>query len=102
MQKGDYVMGKNFRETLNAQMKNPEFKEEWDALEPEYQIIKAMLNSRIEKSLTQQQLSEITGIPQADISRLENGNANPSLRTLQRLADGMGMKLKLEFVPANR
>ena len=82
--------------------KNPEFKEEWDALEPEYQIIKAMLNSRIEKSLTQQQLSEITGIPQADISRLENGNANPSLRTLQRLAEGMGMKLKLEFVPANR
>ena len=61
-----------------------------------------MLNSRIEKSLTQQQLSEITGIPQADISRLENGNANPSLRTLQRLAEGMGMKLKLEFVPANR
>lgn len=95
-------MGKNFRETLNEQMKNPEFKEEWDALEPEYQIIKAMLNSRIEKSLTQQQLSEITGIPQADISRLENGNANPSLRTLQRLAEGMGMKLKLEFVPANR
>lgn len=95
-------MGKKFRETLNAQMKNPEFKEEWDALEPEYQIIKAMLNSRIEKSLTQQQLSEITGIPQADISRLENGNANPSLRTLQRLAEGMGMKLKLEFVPANR
>ena len=102
MQKGDYVMGKNFRETLNEQMKNPEFKEEWDASEPEYQIIKAMLNSRIEKSLTQQQLSEITGIPQADISRLENGNANPSLRTLQRLAEGMGMKLKLEFVPANR
>ena len=95
-------MGKNFRETLNEQMKNPEFKEEWDALKPEYQIIKAMLNSRIEKSLTQQQLSEITGIPQADISRLENGNANPSLRTLQRLAEGMGMKLKLEFVPANR
>lgn len=102
MQKGALVMGKNFRETWNERMKDPEFKKEWDALEPEYQIIKAMLNSRAEKSLTQQQLSQITGIPQADISRLENGNANPSLRTLQRLADGMGMKLKLEFVPVNR
>ena len=91
-------MGKNFRETLDGQMKNPEFKEEWDALEPEYQIIKAMLSSRAEKSLTQKQLADITGIPQADISRLENGNANPSLRTLRRLADGLGMKLKLEFV----
>ncbi|MGN1137956.1 MAG: helix-turn-helix domain-containing protein [Ruminococcus sp.] len=95
-------MGKNFRETLNEQLKNPEFKKEWDALEPEYQIIKAMLDTRKKKSMTQKQLADITGIPQADISRLENGNANPSLRTLQRLADGMGMKLKLEFVPANR
>ena len=95
-------MGKNFRETLNEQLKNPEFKKEWDALEPEYQIIKAMLDTRNEKAMTQKQLADITGIPQADISRLENGNANPSLRTLQRLADGMGMKLKLEFVPENR
>lgn len=95
-------MGKNFRETLNEQLKNPEFKKEWDALEPEYQIIKAMLDTRNEKAITQKQLADITGIPQADISRLENGNANPSLRTLQRLADGMGMKLKLEFVPVNR
>lgn len=94
-------MGKNFRESLNEQLKNPEFKKEWDALEPEYQIIKAMLDTRNEKSMTQKQLSEITGIPQADISRLENGNANPSLKTLQRLAEGMGMKLKLEFVPTN-
>ena len=95
-------MGRNFRETLNEQLKNPEFKKEWDALEPEYQIIKAMLDTRNEKAMTQKQLADITGIPQADISRLENGNANPSLRTLQRLAEGMGMKLKLEFVPANR
>ena len=95
-------MSKNFRETLNKQLKNPEFKKEWDALEPEYQIIKAMLDTRNEKEMTQKQLADITGIPQADISRLENGNANPSLRTLQKLADGMGMRLKLEFVPVNR
>ena len=34
-----------------------------------------------------------------DISRLESGTANPSLRTLKRLAAGMGMALKLEFIP---
>ena len=94
-------MGKNFRETFNERLENPAFKKEWDALEPEYQIIKAMLDARNEKSLTQKQLSDITGIPQADISRLENGNANPSIKTLQRLADAMDMKLKLEFVPKN-
>lgn len=95
-------MGKNFRETLNEQLKDPEFKKEWDALEPEYQIIKAMLEAREEQGVTQKQLANITGIPQADISRLENGNANPSLKTLKRLAEGMGMKLKLEFVQVNR
>ncbi|MBP3292132.1 MAG: helix-turn-helix transcriptional regulator [Clostridia bacterium] len=92
-------MGKNFRETLNEQMKNPEFKAEWDATEAEYQIIKSMLEARRRKAITQSQLSEITGIAQADISRIENGNANPSIQTLQRLAAGLGMRLKVEFVP---
>lgn len=92
-------MGKNFRETLNEQMKIPEFRKEWDALEPERQITRAMLEGRQVNHLTQEQLAEVTGINQANISRLENGTANPSLRTLKRLAAGMGMELKLEFVP---
>ena len=92
-------MGKNFRETLNEQLRDPEFKTEWDALEPERQIIRAMLEGRERADLTQQELAEATGITQADISRLENGTANPSLRTLKRLASGMGMRLKVDFVP---
>lgn len=92
-------MGKNFRETLNEQLKDPEFREEWEALEPERQIIRAIIDGREANDLTQKQLAEATGITQADISRLENGTANPSLRTLKRLASGMGMQLKIEFVP---
>ena len=57
-----------------------------------------MIDARKESGLTQKELSERTGIAQSDISKLERGNANPSLRTLQRLAEGMGMKLKIEFV----
>lgn len=92
-------MGKNFRETLDEQMKDPEFRDEWEALEPERQIIRAMIEGRERSDLTQQQLAEITGIQQSDISRLENGTGNPSLCTLKRLAAGMGMRLKLEFIP---
>lgn len=92
-------MGKNFRETLNNEMKNPAFVKEWNELEPEYQIIRAMLNTRKEKNLTQSDLARITGIAQADISKLETGNGNPSIKTLQRLASGMGMAVKIEFVP---
>ena len=73
-------------------------KKEYDALEPEFSIIQAMINARKDSGMTQKELSEKTGINQADISKLENGTANPSLRTLRRLADGMGMVLKLEFV----
>ena len=45
------------------------------------------------------QLSEKTGIAQGNISKIESGEANPSLKTLKRLTVGMGMKLKLEFLP---
>lgn len=92
-------MGKNFRETLDEQMKDPEFQAEWKAMEPERQIIRAILEGREARALTQKQLAEVTGITQADISRLENGTANPSLRTLKRLAAGLGMDLKVEFRP---
>ena len=90
----------NFDEFLTEQMKKPEFRKEWEALQPEYAIVKAMIDARNKTGMTQKELAEKTGITQADISRLENGNANPSLKTLQRLAEGMGMILKLEFVPA--
>ncbi len=95
-------MGKNFRETLDEQMKDPEFRTEWEALEPERQIIHAIIEGRVANDLSQKQLADATGITQADISRLENGTGNPSLRTLKRLAAGMGMQLKIEFVPASR
>ena len=95
-------MERSFRESLNEQLKDPEFKEEWDALEPEFQVIRAILNARHEKNITQKELAELTGIAQADISRMENGNANPSLQTLKRLAAGLGMAVKVDFVPLSK
>mgnify|MGYP004675768787 CR=1 FL=1 len=92
----------DFEKYLAEQMKDPAFKAEYDALEPEFSIIQAMIDARKASGLTQHQLAEKTGIAQADISKLENGSANPSLRTLRRLAAGMGMQLKLEFVPATK
>mgnify|MGYP001320241280 FL=1 len=92
-------MGKNFRDTLNERMNDPAFLAEWNAQEPERQIMRAIAEGREERDMTQKQLAEATGITQADISRSESGTANPSLRTLKRLTAGMGMALKVEFVP---
>ncbi len=47
--------------------------------------------------ITQKQLAEKTGIYQADISKIERGLGNPSLNTMKRLADGLGMDLKIFF-----
>lgn len=88
-----------FNDFLNEQMKNPEFKAEYDALAPEFAIIQAIIDARKASGLTQKELSEKTGIAQSDISKLENGSANPSIKTLQRLAAGMGMTVKIEFKP---
>ncbi|MCI7803616.1 MAG: helix-turn-helix domain-containing protein [Oscillospiraceae bacterium] len=89
----------NFNDFLNEQLQDKELKAEYDALEPEFAIIQAMIDARKSKGITQKELSERTGIAQGDISKLENGNANPSIKTLQRLASAMGMSLKIEFVP---
>lgn len=88
-----------FTDFLNEQLKNPKIKAEYDALEPEFNIIQAMIDARKTQNITQKQLAERTGIAQADISKLETGNANPTLKMLQRLAAGMEMSVKVEFVP---
>ncbi|RGG40961.1 XRE family transcriptional regulator [Ruminococcus sp. AM29-19LB] len=88
-----------FRDLLNEQLKDPEFKKEWDDIQPEMDVIRAIIDNRIAQNLTQKELAERTGINQADISKIENGTRNPSLKMLKRLAAGMGMALKIEFVP---
>ena len=88
-----------FRESLEEELKNPEVRAEYEALEPEYQVIRAMIRAREEQKISQRQLSERTGIAQADISRIETGNGNPTLKTLQKIAEGLGMKLELVFTP---
>ena len=79
-------------------LEDPAVKAEYDALQPEYDIIQAMIDARNQKGLTQRELSERTGITQADISRIESGTRNPSLSMVKRLANGLGMRLKLEFI----
>ena len=92
-------MGTSFDDFLEEQLKDPEIRAEDEALQPERAIIQAMIDARRRVGLTQKELSARTGIAQADISKMEKGSANPSIRTLQRLAAGMGMMLRIEFCP---
>ena len=91
-------MSKTVHDTIAGQLADPEFRSEWEALEPEYQIVNALLTAREEAGISQTKLSELTGIAQPDISRIEKGRANPSVRTLERLAKGLGKRLVIAFV----
>ncbi|SFS73345.1 Helix-turn-helix [Succinivibrio dextrinosolvens] len=91
-------MSIKFDDFLAEQLKDPNLKKEYDVLEPEYTMIKSIILARKEKGLTQKELSELTGITQADLSKIENGNANPSIRTLKKLAAGLGKRLQVSLV----
>ncbi len=93
---------KTFNEMLEKQLQDDAFKKEYEAIQPEMDVIRALVDARVSQNLTQKELAERTGINQADISKIENGTRNPSLNLLKRLADGMDMVLKIEFVPKQK
>jgi DNA-binding XRE family transcriptional regulator len=88
-----------FREHLDELLQNPSFSEHYFEVEAEYEIQKALIEARLSKKLTQQALASLSGIDQANLSRIEKGIANPSLQTLQRLAKALDMHIELKFIP---
>lgn len=92
-------MKSDLKELTAELMQDQEFREEYESLQPEMNIMRAMMDARIRAGMTQMELSKKSGISQADISRLENGSRNPSLALLKRLAAAMDTTLKIEFVP---
>ena len=89
----------DLQELKNELMADEDFRQEYEAIQPELNITRAIMDARIRAGITQTQLSKRSGISQADISRLENGNRNPSLNLLKRLATAMDSTLRIEFIP---
>lgn len=87
-----------FQDIKKKYMQDPDFRQEYEALQPEMDVIRALVDARIKQNLTQAQLAERAGIRQSNISRIENGNCSPTVETLQQLAKGMGKKLRIEFI----
>ena len=87
---------KEFKKEL---LKDPEFKKEYEKLEPEYKIIRQILSLRRKKNLTQEQLAKLTGAKQSSIARIESGRHNTSLRLLERIAEALDTELDIRFIP---
>lgn len=88
----------NFSEVMSRTFsQHPEVKEAYDDLAPLYSIIRAEIASRQAAGMTQKELAERMGTAQANISRFESGNCNPSLAFLQKMAKGLGRKLLISL-----
>jgi transcriptional regulator with XRE-family HTH domain len=92
----------DLQELTDELMQDPDFKKEYEALQPEMDITRAILDARIRAGMTQMELAEKSGISQADICRLEKGTRNPSIALLKRLAEAMDSTLRIEFVPRKK
>lgn len=83
---------------LKAELfKDVQIKAEYDALEPEYELIKQIIKARAEKKMTQKQLAEKIGTRQSNIARLESGNYNPSFKFLQKVAGALDKRLSFSL-----
>jgi transcriptional regulator with XRE-family HTH domain len=82
-------------------MRDPEFAKAYVELQPEMSAIRAIINARTSQNLTLKELSARTGIKRSKLRKLEEGMRNPSIRLLQKLADGLDMTLEVTFKPKN-
>lgn len=87
----------DFEKHLSKKLKNPSFAKKWQESEAEYTLVKALIEARSAMGMTQQQLARLSEIDQAVLSRIESGKANPSIKTLQRVAKGLNKKLIIDF-----
>ena len=81
----------------NNTIKNEENIRKVHIIEPEFQAILALYETRTELGITQKELSERSGIRQSNISRIERGTCSPTIRTLSELAYAMGKKLEIKI-----
>ena len=85
-----------FQKILNT---DSSFKEEWENYQPEYEVMKAVLDARLSNNLSQSELATISGINQSEISKIESGTRNPSIKILRKIANAMNMHIEIKFVP---
>ncbi len=89
-----------WKEAKKLLLKNdPILKIELERLEPKYQVIRQVIELRKMLDLSQQELAKRINDKQSNIARLENGNANPSIEKLTRLAEGLNAELEIKLIP---
>lgn len=77
--------------------KDPEYRSAYDKLRPEFEIARLLIGVRTQAGLTQTQLAERLQTTQSAVTRFEGGHVHPSTKTLQKIAQATGTRLKISF-----
>jgi len=80
-------------------MKDPEYRREYEKLEPEFQIARALIDARVKKKMTQAEIARKAGTKQPVISRLEGAQGSPSLSLIKRIAEVLDVRLVFRLEP---
>ena len=80
--------------------RDPEYQEAYKALGLEFELARSVIEARTRAGLTQEQLARRMGTTQSVIARLESGRVCPSTKTLEKLAQATGTRLKISLEPA--
>jgi ribosome-binding protein aMBF1 (putative translation factor) len=89
-----YITFEQFKKKL---LGKPGVRKAYEDLQPEFAIVRAIIEARIKKKISQEELAKRMKTGQAVISRLETANASPSLSLIKRLADALNLKVELRF-----
>lgn len=89
----------DWKEHKKRLLQDPEFREQYEALEPEYQLAAALIRLRLAKGLTQEELASLLHTKQESIARLESGSSLPSLSMVKRVADALDADLEIKLQP---
>lgn len=84
-------------DTFKELLADPEFAQVWQADAAKRELTKKLIKARIERQMTQQELSKATGLKQSAVSRFERGGHIPTTATLAKIAAGLGMKLEVRL-----
>lgn len=92
---------RTFDEVFAEDMKDPEFRKEYEASEKELKGLDEVLKARLEAGLTQAAVAKRMGTSQAAVARLEgylSKGRYPSVRSMQRYAKAVGKRLEIRLV----
>jgi DNA-binding XRE family transcriptional regulator len=89
--------GVKFDDIKAQMMEDAEFQEEYNKLQPRYELISQIIEARKSMKMTQEELAKRAGTRKSNISRLESGSYNPSLDFLIKIAKGLGKDVHIEI-----